>query len=442
MVRIMKKLSLFLLVAASTMLFASNVETEGLKFIQLLSTGDFEGAQSMSSQLLLGALSRSGLTLQSFWKKLTEQVGVLKQIKRIKSGTEQGYQIAYVGCEFERATLDAKIVFDKEMKVAGLQFLPYVDELSFKVPEYAKTENFVEIECTVGKDEWQLPGILTMPKGEGPFPIVILVHGSGPNDRDETVGANKPFRDLAWGLASNGIAVLRYDKRTKVYAQQYVRMIDTMTIKEEVIDDALAAIDLAKTFEKIDHRRIFLLGHSLGGTVAPRIAVQTNELAGVILLAPASRGLYIVNALKQYEYIFSLDGKIDEQESKQIQELREQIERIQNRQLKESEVLLGASKAYWEDLLEYDPLETAKTLRIPILLLQGARDYQVTIEDYQMWQEALKEKQDATLKLYPDLNHLFIAGTGPSTPHEYQQPGNVSEQVIKDISDWIKKFQK
>lgn len=438
----MKKLSLFLLVAASTMLFASNVETEGLKFIQLLSTGDFEGAQSMSSQLLLGALSRSGLTLQSFWTKLTEQVGVLKQIKRIKSGTEQGYQIAYVGCEFERATLDAKIVFDKEMKVAGLQFLPYVDELSFKVPEYAKTENFVEIECTVGKDEWQLPGILTMPKGEGPFPIVILVHGSGPNDRDETVGANKPFRDLAWGLASNGIAVLRYDKRTKVYAQQYVRMIDTMTIKEEVIDDALAAIDLAKTFEKIDHRRIFLLGHSLGGTVAPRIAVQTNELAGVILLAPASRGLYIVNALKQYEYIFSLDGKIDEQESKQIQELREQIERIQNRQLKESEVLLGASKAYWEDLLEYDPLETAKTLRIPILLLQGARDYQVTIEDYQMWQEALKEKQDATLKLYPDLNHLFIAGTGPSTPHEYQQPGNVSEQVIKDISDWIKKFQK
>ncbi|MEJ5228425.1 MAG: alpha/beta fold hydrolase [Pseudothermotoga sp.] len=438
----MKRFFVFLLVANSAIFFASNVETEGLKFIQFFSAGNFEGAQSMSSQLLLGALSQSGLTLQSFWAKLTEQVGVLKQIKRVKSGTEQGYQIAYVGCEFEKATLDAKIVFDKEMKVAGLQFLPYVDELSFRVPEYAKTENFVEIECSVGKGEWQLPGTLTMPKGEGPFPVVVLVHGSGPNDRDETVGANKPFRDLAWGLASNGIAVLRYDKRTKVYAQEYVKRIDAMTIKEEVIDDALAAIDLAKTFEKIDHRRIFLLGHSLGGTIAPRIAAQTDELAGVILLAPASRGLYIVNALKQYEYIFSLDGKIDEQESKQIQELREQIERIQNRQLKESEVLLGASKAYWEDLLEYDPLETAKTLKTPILLLQGARDYQVTIEDYQMWQEALKEKKDVTLILYPDLNHLFITGSGLSTPYEYQQPGNVSEQVIKDISEWIKRIQK
>ncbi len=438
----MKKLFLIFLIASSTTFFASNVEAEGQRFIHFLSTKNFEGAQSMSAQVLLNALTQTGLTLESFWEKLTQQVGMLKQIKRVKSTTEQGYQIAYVGCEFEKMTLDARIVFDKEMKVAGLQFLPYTEERSYRVPDYANTESFTEIECTVGSDKWQLPATLTLPKGDGPFPIVVLVHGSGPNDRDETVGGNKPFRDLAWGLASKGIAVLRYDKRTKVYAQQYSEMVKSLTIKEEVIDDALAAIELAGTFEKIDKSKIFLLGHSLGGTVAPRIAEQTNSVAGVILLAPASRGLYIVNALKQYEYLFSLDGKIDEEEAKQIQELKQEIERIQDRKVNESEIILGASKTYWEDLLEYDPLETAKSLKIPILLLQGARDYQVTLEDFQMWQEALKEKDNVTFKLYPDLNHLFITGSGPSTPYEYEQPSNLSEQVIRDISEWIGKIQK
>ncbi|MGB9821680.1 MAG: alpha/beta fold hydrolase [Pseudothermotoga sp.] len=436
----MKRFLFVLLITGlgSSMVIASGAEDQALKFIQSLLTGKFTEAQPMISQELKDALAQSNLTLESFWNTLTQQTGNLKQIKRIKSSTEQGYQVVYVGCEFEKTTLDARIVFDKDMKIAGLQFVPYSEARTFKIPLYAKTENFQEVECTIENGQWKLPAILTFPKGDGPFAAVILVHGSGPNDRDETVGSNKPFRDLAWGLATEGIAVLRYDKRTKVYPQECSAMMSTFTVNDETIDDALAAIELLKSFEKIDKQRIFLLGHSLGATLAPRIATRSNELAGIILLAPAARGLYILNAVDQIEYIFSLDGKLDDQERNQVEQMKQQIDRIQNHQLQETEVVLGASKAYWEDLLNYDPIQTAKSLNLPILIMQGARDYQVTAQkDFQMWQNALKERKNVTFKLYPDLNHLFISGSGPSTPYEYEQAGNVDQGVIRDIVMWI-----
>lgn len=434
----MKRTFLVLLMVGSVLFFASNYEQAGVRFIQLLAANDFEKAQQMASQILLDALKQSNLTLESFWKTLNLQVGNFKQILRVKSTTEQGYNVIFVGCEFEKMKLDAKIVFDQQEKIAGLQFLPYIEERAYMVPNYAKTDRFKEIECTVENGRWKLPAILTLPEGEGPFPAVVLVHGSGPNDRDETIGPNKPFKDIAWGLASRGIAVLRYDKRTKVYPEECARMVDTFTINDETVDDAVNALNLLKKFEKIDEKAIFVLGHSLGATMAPRIATRSEHLAGIIMLAPAARGLYILNALDQLEYIFSLDGDIDEIESKQIQDVKEQLERILKRQLKDGEVVLGASKAYWYDLLDYDPIETARSLNIPILIMQGMRDYQVTMKDFEMWREALENKENTTFRIYEGLNHLFMFGEGPSTPIEYQQPANVSVEVIDDIAKWIK----
>src|SRR5262249_34016694 len=143
---------------------------------------------------------------------------------------------------------------------------------------YAKPDSFVEVPVQVGSAP-ALPGFLSLPKGAGPFPVVVLVHGSGPQDADETIGPNKPFKDLALGLARRGIAVLRYAKRSRVEPAGVV------TVKEEVLDGAHAAIELARASKGIDPGRVVVLGHSEGGYLAPRIAKENPTVAGIILLA-------------------------------------------------------------------------------------------------------------------------------------------------------------
>src|SRR5215831_9873048 len=156
-------------------------------------------------------------------------------------------------------------------------------------PPKPSSNRFTEEAVTVGGDEWALSGTLSMPIG----PIagaVVLVHGSGPNDRDETVGANAPFRDLAWGLADRGVAVLRYEKRTRAHAAQ-LATVETFTVREETTDDAIRAAALLRAHDRIDPKRIFVLGHSLGGTVAPRIAAEDRALAGIVIMAGSTRPL-------------------------------------------------------------------------------------------------------------------------------------------------------
>ncbi|MGH7583941.1 MAG: alpha/beta hydrolase family protein, partial [Gemmatimonadales bacterium] len=132
-----------------------------------------------------------------------------------------------------------------------------------------------------------LPGTLTLPAGSGPFPIVVLVHGSGANDRDETIGPNKPFRDLAWGLAERGIAVLRYDKRGYVRPAWFAGR--NFTVDDETVQDALSALTLARALPEADSTSSFLLGHSLGAIMAPRIAKADGKVAGLIIMAGATR---------------------------------------------------------------------------------------------------------------------------------------------------------
>lgn len=445
----MKKLKIFiflftLLINISLPSFSENknLEENGKNFVLFLKEGKYSLAQEILSEEVKKALETQGINLQILWDGLLAQKGEFKDIKKIRVKEEMGYNSVYVTTEFEKGLIDIKVVFGKNEKVAGLFFLPPKIDKPYKAPDYSKEELFKEKEFIFGKEDWKLGGTLTIPEGEGPFPLVILVHGSGPQDRDETIGPNKPFKDLASGLASKGIAVFRYDKRTKVYPEKISKNLEKFTVREETIEDLKEAIKFLKENKEIKISKIFILGHSLGATLGPKIAQENKEIKGIILMAGVPEGLYINKILEQTKYIFSLDGELSEMEEQKLKEIEAQLEKIKKLELKEGEIILGASKAYWEDLLKYDPVKTLKEIKIPVIILQGERDYQVTLKDFNTWKEKLKGLKNIKFKSYPDLNHLFISGKGKSSPEEYENEGHISEEVIEDISSWIKEQEK
>jgi hypothetical protein len=417
---------------------AADLITLATSFVDSLAKEDYASAFKMFDTTMARAMPPE--KLRETWKTLLTQVGTFKRQAGNRTEKSGQFDIVYVTCEFEQATLDIKVVFNSAKEVSGLWFVPHQTVTAYQAPAYAKLNAFREQEVMVGSGDLALPGTLSIPKGTGPFPALVLVHGSGPNDRDETVEANKPFRDLAWGLASQGIAVLRYEKRTKAHPEQFVATKDSLTVKEEVINDALAAVALLRKTKDIDPQRVFVLGHSLGGTLAPRIGKADAQIAGFVILAGATRPLEDL-MLYQVTYLASLDSNRSESDKADIEQVRQAVERIKDPNLastaKPDEMLLGAPISYWLDLRGYKPAEMAAELKQPMLILQGERDYQVPLEEFEGWKQALSSRANVEFKLYPKLNHLFIAGEGSGSPTEYQTPGHVDEEVINDIAAWI-----
>jgi hypothetical protein len=378
---------------------------------------------------------------------LESQVGGFRQAvgTRAEKYEQAGqvYDIVYVTLEFDKATLDLKVVYDRAGQVAGLFFQPAqaTPTGEWIPPTYADTASFVEQDVTVGSGDWALPGTLTLPAGSGPFPAVVLVHGSGPNDRDETLGPNKPFKDLAWGLASQGIAVVRYEKRTRQHAAKFTEeLLARLTAREETTDDALAAVALLRQTPGIDPARVYVLGHSLGGYLLPRIGAADPAIAGLVVLAGPTRPLEDL-MLEQYTYLYGLDGVVTADEQAALDELAQQVARVKDPSLtaaaRRDGLPLGTPASFWLDLRSYNPAELAKGLGQALLILQGARDYQVTAADFEGWQASLSSRPGVQLTLYPDLNHLFMAGEGKSTPAEYDVAGHVAEAVVEEIASWI-----
>ena len=399
---------------------------------------DFAKVESQFTERMKAALPNG---LEPSWTTVTTQVGALKSCGTTHVQEMANMHVTVTLCEFDHARLDAQITFDRQGKIAGLLFRPPTAPAApYSPPAYAAPASYTESEVTVGSGEWTLPASLTMPVGAGPFPALVLVHGSGPNDRDETILGNKPFKDLALGLASRGIAVLRYDKRSKVYPARIAGTAD-FTVKQEVVDDALAAVKTLRVQPRIDPARVFVLGHSLGGMLIPRIAAGDASLAGVIVMAGAARPIEQA-ILEQTEYIAKADGKVTPEEQTQIDAARKLVDTVRAltpEDAKNPQPIFGAPASYWLDLRGYDPPTAAKHVTQRMLILQGERDYQVTMDEFGRWKSALAGKPNVTFHSYAALNHLFVVGTGKSLPAEYEIGGHVDEAVVRDIADWIKR---
>ena len=408
-------------------------------FVAAQAKGDFAAAMKEFDDVMKKASPAD--KMEATWKLIQKQVGPFQKQLGARQETMGKHDIVYVTCQFEKMPLDVRVVFTRDGQITGYSIRPVQKKHEFKPPAYARPDSFHESAVTVGSGEWALPGTLALPVGAGPFAAVVLVHGSGPHDRDETIGPNKPFRDLAWGLASQGIAVLRYEKRTKAHAAKLAALKDKVTIKEEVVDDAVAAAALLRTLTEIDKRRIYVLGHSLGALLGPQIGLRDPELAGLILLAGNTRPLEDL-ILEQITYILSLRGELGQEEKEELEKIKKQVLRAKDAKLTPdtpaSELPLGVPAAYWLALRDYRPLEVVAQFRRPLLVLQGERDYQVTMADFEGWKKALGARPDVRLKSYPKLNHLFMEGAGKAKPAEYEQAGHLAQEVVDDIARWIK----
>ncbi len=429
--------------ASSSPSAGSDAASVARGYVEALSRGDITAVQSMEDTAMLAAMPPPRLS--QLWGQFEAQYGAFRTIGDIATTTQPPYTVVTVQTDFVRATLPLLVTVTGAGQVGGLHVgapQPAASPGASASPAaYVDLGSFAETDVTVGSAPWALPGTLSMPNGSGPFPAVVLVAGSGPEDRDETIGPNKPLRDIAWGLASAGIAVLRYDKRTLVYAAAMAAQQSGLTVRQETTDDAVAAIALLRTSAKVDPNRVFLVGHSLGAYLAPRIAAQVpGQLRGLMLLEANSTPLPEL-ILAQTEYLASLQATPNPSADQQLAALRAAVALAASPELSPatpaSQLPLGVPASYWLDLRAYDPLATAAGLAIPMLFSQGGRDYQVPPSELQGWEKALGGHPNVTFKTYAAMDHLLLDGSGPATPAEYSVPGHVDSQLVADLAAWL-----
>jgi len=369
---------------------------------------------------------------ENIFKELKKTAGDFTGYNGIDISQKGTYRIIAIGTHFEKQNYNMNVTFEENGDIAGLTFSLYT------FGEEVLPEGISETDVKFGLEDWVLTGKVSRPEADGIYPALILVHGSGPNNMNERVGLNEPFKDIAHYLAENGIAVLRYDKRTYTYGSEMSRNKE-LTVYDETIDDAAEAVKFLGRLDYIDKDNIYLLGHSLGGYLMPRIAEMTPKAAGYAMASGIYTSLGEIIPY-QIDYLNNIDGIVSGEEEKTSQETKVMADKtLKPDTIDDDEMVLGAYKPYWEDLAEYNPIELARKIEKPVFVFQGDRDYQVPVDQYNLIHDALKQKENFTFKLYPGLNHLLMFGEEKSTPQEYYTKDTVYEPLLEDLIEFIKK---
>jgi fermentation-respiration switch protein FrsA (DUF1100 family) len=409
------------------------VAQDQLNVLQAFKNKQYDFITSRLNQKLAKKMDSS--RLKKVWQKLSE--GTIACGDTIDFGYktvgEDTFYLMGFSCGKEKYDLEISLEAGSGLW-KSLYFRPYTYK-KWTPPPYAAVERFTEQPIKIGHDS-SLSGRFTLPKGADHFPIVVMVHGSGPNDMDESLGPNKLFKDLAYGLGSEGIGSLRYNKRSYEHADALKADLLNVTIDNVIVDDAIAAIEQARSLTK---GKVILLGHSLGGHLSPRIAEFAKPDA-VILLAGNATPLEDI-ILPQLEYIMKYDSTTSLNEF-QYNALKYQISNLKEGKFDSTTIgtlPFGLPGKFWQSLLAYDPIAAVSQQTIPYLVLNGSRDYQVPPAEVEKWAAHLKHPYSQT-RVFEKLNHMFYAGEGVLIPSEYEKRAHVEEEVMHHIIKWVKKL--
>lgn len=413
-----------------TLLSKEELEELSAKYAEQMASLEFAEVVERFSDTVKAQLTEE--TLKASWEQTVKPIGAYVGIYSQESSEDKDSLIVNTVLRYEKNGLLLRFVYDEKQEISGL-WLNYQS-----IDDETASDLYEEQDIQIGEGDYILDGKLMIPTNAEKPPVVILVQGSGQSDMDETIGAqsNKPFRDIAQGLAEQGIASIRYNKRFYQYADLAT---GTMTIEDEVLEDVSYAIQFALSSDNVDSSRIFIIGHSLGGMLAPKIASDHEEVKGIVSLAGSPRRLEDI-ILDQVKDALSAQATMSEEDKansiKQYEDAVAKIKNLGNDDLEEA--ILGVSGYYWKSLNSLDIPTLAESLDVPMLFLQGSDDFQVYADvDFLEWKTILKGKENVTFRLYEGLNHLFMRSNGQKDVTEYDTKSSVDATVINDIADWI-----
>ena len=437
----MRRIACLILALMLLLPFLASAEEEptARAVFELIQNGDLSSVYALFDQNMQKAMSEDDL--RKTFSDLEAAIGPVTDVGEEQTVLYPPYRITILPVSYEKTDVSLQITW-QDRQIAGLFYniQQKAESIQEELPEGINEEN-------IQGGELNLKGLLTLPsEAADPLPAVVLVHGSGPNDRDETIGGTKMFRDLAHSLAVQGIASVRYDKRTFAGFEISKEEEQSFTVKEETIDDAVAAALLLRADSRIDPERIYLIGHSMGAMLAPRIAKENHGLfAGIVMLSGTPKTLAdiiisqnqaVVDAMSPLEKIVG---------NMQIAGLRQSWQNVLNGTAEEAKgkMLFGQPAYYFWEMAQYDTAEILKNLDIPSLIINGGSDFQVIDADgIDAWR-ALDLPESVQLSYYPELNHLLMDPQAPETirgtVQEYDIPCHVAEEAVDEITAFILK---
>ena len=305
----------------------------------------------------------------------------------------------------------------------------------------------IEEKIIIGENtQYPLNGLLTLPDDTAkPVPAVVFVHGSGASNMDEKVGKLTPFKDLAQGLARHGIASVRYDKRSFAHGFKMLRDKDLeVTVKTETIDDAILATELLKKDPRIDPERVFIIGHSMGGMLSPRIDAEGGNYAGLIIMAGSPRKLEEIILDQNEAALRSTKGFVNWIVKKQVAKFAAMFDgmyELSDAEAKKKKMGGGTTLYYFKEMGEHAASAYLSSCEKPILIMQGEKDFQATAEkDFAAYKQLLAGRSNVTFRLYENLSHAFVPsvyGDIMKAKQEYNVKQHISDEVIGDIASWI-----
>lgn len=381
----------------------------------------------------------SAITLERDWAELTGTYGEYESAKPVHFEANEYYNFMAYKIKFAYLPYIFNISFNNKGEIIYLSFM--AAHKMYVAPDYVDVSKFLDKKFHTINGMYDLAGILSVPNREEKSPLIIILPEAGPTDKDGSYGENKPYKDLAWGLATNGNAVYRYEKRSNDYGMFMLKAknaYENYTPREDLLDDLYKIIDTLKTLPNIDPEKIYILGHGQGGMLCPIIAKERKDVKGIIMMGANAKRIQ-ETMIDQFEYLTTVTpGKKAEYDEQTINAKRSMDKKLNP--LTEHHLMpYNVQATYWIWLNQYNQVEVAQKLKKPMLILHGNRDYQTNMENLALWRKSLKKNPNATILDYAKLNHLFYPGESESTYSEYTSLiSNIPGYVIEDICTWFK----